>query len=980
MQTATSVLWMPSMRAEMRLGLVFLGFFLVTQIAGAGGPRFVAGSTYFDTSHQGQPVLWSAGNVTYFTDLGDLSASVKNATGVTTVAAAAAVWNTVPTAAVSITRGGSLAEDVSGSNVTATSNGVSLPSDVQRIATSFPLGIIFDADGAVIDALFGTGASDPDDCIDSGAMSIVDNFATNGTIAHALILINGRCTGTPAQLEQIEFQLIRAFGRVLGLSWSQANDAVLSPIVNPSLQQLEGWPLMRPLDLNCNQLSTQCVPNPLQLRADDTAALSRLYPVTTVNQVFFPAKQLTQPRTISIHGSVFFRRGQGMQGVNVVARPITPGVLQPDDRYPVSAVSGFLYSGNHGNPVTGSSDLAGEALSDFGSGDPLLEGFYDLSGIPLPPGEKLADFRLSLEPINPLYTGSLLVGPYTDGAPSPSGTLPIATIQNLSAGMAVEQDFVIADSAGDLQAGSGGAFTAPAAMAASGEWQGRIPTPGQTAWFALPVLAGRHFTLESQALDDAGNPTEDKFRPVIGAWDASAMEGSPAANTSTAPFNGAAPGVTGLGVDAIANGELLLAFADQRGDGRPDYAYQGRLLYAETVMPQRLPLAGGTIRIVGCGFRPGMVVSIGPQVFASVTSITPTLIQAIAPATASASGSLDLVVYDAVTNGSAVIAAGISYGAASGDTLSITTALPAAGSVGAANPLIVRVFGPDQVTPIAGVPVSFSILQGAASFEGCDSSTCSSTTTSDGYATALVVPGAVGLIKVRASLTNGASLSSEVTGADALAILPVNASIFIAEGAALSWMAQIQIIANHTPLAGTSVTWSGQPGLNVQSGFSSTNALGIASFIFSLGPWAEGVSAPITACITGTISCASILVFVAHPETETLLAIAGEDQQVKTGGNPGAVIIRLVAPNGQPIVGGTIRFVDSVRSWSPSCTRHISCIAGRLISTFSQTIVSDDNGLASFVPSAPTEATYLLTGQAEAGTTAVLPFRISASP
>ena len=80
-------------------------------------------------------------------------------------------------------------------------------------------------------------------------MNVVDQLAASGTIVHALILIDGRCTGSAPQLEQIQFQLIRAFGRVLGLAWSQANDTVLSEDGTPSYQQLQGWPLMRPIDL-----------------------------------------------------------------------------------------------------------------------------------------------------------------------------------------------------------------------------------------------------------------------------------------------------------------------------------------------------------------------------------------------------------------------------------------------------------------------------------------------------------------------------------------------------------------------------------------------------------------------------------------------------------------------------------------------------------------------------------------------------------
>ena len=36
-------------------------------------------------------------------------------------------------------------------------------------------------------------------------------------------------------------------------------------------------------------------------------------------------------------------------------------------------------------------------------------------------------------------------------------------------------------------------------------------------------------------------------------------------------------------------GGVRLGIADMRGDGRPDYAYMGWVLYADTVSPARLP-------------------------------------------------------------------------------------------------------------------------------------------------------------------------------------------------------------------------------------------------------------------------------------------------------------------------------------------------------------------------------------------------------
>jgi len=74
---------------------------------------------------------------------------------------AAALWSAVPTAGVLLTDAGPLNEDVSGSSVIAGNQVFAAPSDVTPSAASYPLAVIYDADGSVTDRLFGLGTSDP---------------------------------------------------------------------------------------------------------------------------------------------------------------------------------------------------------------------------------------------------------------------------------------------------------------------------------------------------------------------------------------------------------------------------------------------------------------------------------------------------------------------------------------------------------------------------------------------------------------------------------------------------------------------------------------------------------------------------------------------------------------------------------------------------------------------------------------------------
>ena len=84
------------------------------------------------------------------------------------VDAAAALWSAVPTAGVTLTDSGSLNEDVNGANILAGKQLIAQPSDVTPSATSYPVGVIYDADGSVSNALFGASASDPASCENDG--------------------------------------------------------------------------------------------------------------------------------------------------------------------------------------------------------------------------------------------------------------------------------------------------------------------------------------------------------------------------------------------------------------------------------------------------------------------------------------------------------------------------------------------------------------------------------------------------------------------------------------------------------------------------------------------------------------------------------------------------------------------------------------------------------------------------------------------
>ena len=128
----------------------------------ASGPKWIAGTSYFDPAVVGQPIHWEYGAVNYYVDRGPLNAQITNQQATAMVDSAAALWNSVSTAGLLLENSGSLSEDVNSGNVmpgTALFGNPTFaaPSDVAPSATNSPLAVIYDSDGYVIDSLLGDG-------------------------------------------------------------------------------------------------------------------------------------------------------------------------------------------------------------------------------------------------------------------------------------------------------------------------------------------------------------------------------------------------------------------------------------------------------------------------------------------------------------------------------------------------------------------------------------------------------------------------------------------------------------------------------------------------------------------------------------------------------------------------------------------------------------------------------------------------------
>jgi len=623
--------------------------------AWAGGPRFVSGTA------NGTPAIIEAfytSQPMYFTDAGALAATVSHAQADAMVSAAASVWN-VSTSSLTLSQGGVLAEHVSSANAYFDGSAVQFPLDV--MATNYlrvPIAVIYDTDGSVTDLLLGDGASDPSGCRLHGVTDSVDAFGATGTIEHALIVLNGRCvTSAPQSLMQMQYQTMRAFGRVLGLAWSQVNDNVFTGSPTPTAGQMAHWPVMHPIDVICGPYTYQCMQNPFTLRPDDLSSLALLYPVTAANAT--TGKVLSNTNGIAIQGWTSFPNGQGMELLNMTVTRAPGDAYGYESWESVSGVSGVMFQQNAGNPVSGTETAA----ENVGAPSGIFEGEYEMGMVPV--DAPYTGLLIRPEAINPLYTGEYAVGPYQRVPESVAGSPGSAVSPFSQAGPQEDFWITMTDEPSGCNPGSDGTESSPVAVDASGWWTGLLCGTGHASWESLTLKAGRTWTLETTALDENGNATTEKAQPVLGVWNASDPTGTrPTVAGQGFAMNAMAMGVTQLRMPAAgSDGTYRFVVADQFGAGRPDFAYRGRLLSVDSVSPVTVPLNGGQITIAGMGFRTGNQVLVNGAV-AQVVSWTATQIVANVPtqrAAGAGSTAVDVEVRDASTGAVSDVAGALSY-------------------------------------------------------------------------------------------------------------------------------------------------------------------------------------------------------------------------------------------------------------------------------------------------------------------------------
>ena len=920
----------------------------VSPLAWAGGPRFVTG-TAFAGAAAGQVMSFYTPTPLYYTDPGELNASVTHAQADAMVAAAAGVWN-VTTSSLTLAQGGTLAEHVSDANSYFSGTGVVFPADL--LPSNYlakPIAVVYDTDGSVTDLLLGSGASDPSACRHNAVTESVDGFGQTGTIEHAVIVLNGRCVGSaPEQLLQMQYQLERVFGRVVGLTWAQVNDNVFTGVSPVTVGQETNWPIMHPIDVICGPYTYQCMQSPFTLRPDDISTLAWLYPVTTANAA--TGKVVSTTNGLTMQNYLYFPTGQGMESVNMAVQ-WGLAAFYLDSYQTVAGVSGFGYQRNIGNPVTGRTEAAADNQGGY------IEYESIVGRLPL----NFSSGRINVlnvvpENINPLYSGEYAIGIYEGTPTAMSGTVATGGGYITQGTTYWALGMVAVTPASTCSPGNDGVETAPVAADPSGWWTGLICSRAHVSWWSATVKAGRTWTFEATAIDETGTPTERKLRPVIGVWKSTdATGGLPTVAATPSAMNATSIGTTQLSVAAATQTtKMRIAIADLLGFGRPDFGYKARILYADSLAPSIVGSGGGQITITGTGFRTGNQVTVN-GVPGTVVSWSSTSIVADVPTMAAAGmtvGSLaDVAVIDPSTGGSTVMSGVLSYSSAP-DLIKLVSA-PAAIETGVIAPInfAARVYASDGLAPVPGASVEFAVSGNALLGVCGDATSCAVSTDATGLATTNVSGTAVGSAVLTATETSGgATLSVTEQDTDPVrAVTAVALSHYLASGEAVSWNVSVAATQDGAPAVGAPVSWSVTGGVSLAALQSSTDITGKASVAVQTNGMDGGTQAVVTGC-AWTKFCASTTAYGVAPPLWAVAVSSGAGQSVKSTAKLGPVTLLVTDGAGHPLQGAPVKTYQTVDAWEGPCQVQGPCPAAPVLASGTTTAASDANGLVTVMP------------------------------
>jgi hypothetical protein len=378
------------------------------------------------------------------------------------------------------------------------------------------------------------------------------------------------------------------------------------------------------------------------------------------------------------------------------------------------------------------------------------------------------------------------------------------------------------------------------------------------------------------------------------------------------------------------------------------------------VSPARVPVNGGAIILKGIGFAPGLTVSVGNT---GAPLLSTSAGQMLAAASAQSDGTQTISINDPVSGAFSIMTNAITFGAAATDQIVLLPGVhpPTPVETQATNPVMVRVFASDGVTPVNGATVGWTTTNGAILSACGGASACSAISDESGMATTWVTPGAIGNAVITATLAPGVynpdkSVSTALTATSSATDIGVTTPyLWIASGASLSVPLTARVVGLGSPKSGVTVNFAVMQGTGSLSAASAvTDSSGYATVGLTLTNFSSAVQ--VSACVSpGNNPCQTIFGNPVAASLVSLQAVGGGGQLV-TGLGLQPMLVRVIdfstPPNG--VLGETVLFQATVlRPVENDLTQITSELSATpiILSESQFSVQSDVNGLATFVPS-----------------------------
>ncbi len=533
-----------------------------------------------------------------------------------------------------------------------------------------------------------------------------------------------------------------------------------------------------------------------------------------------------------------------------------------------------------------------------------------------------------------------------------------------------------------LQWYSPNSYARPVQVPGSGIWQGTLSN-GSADFFKFSAQANRTLSVIVDAQDESGSAALGKALPVIGLWGLANPGQTPAEAYTPYPLNTINVAQTRLDAQVLQTTPLRLGIADYRGDGRPDFVYNAKLLYGDSLSPARAGVAGYEPQtLIGFGLQPNTSVKAASQAL-PVLAVAATQILVNSPP--APDGLYDIQLNDAKSGGSSLMMGALTIGAGPNDVIKLISgggsATPVGGQVN--TPFAVQALAPDRQTPVAGASIQFSSSP-AVGFSICNgAASCTVLSDQSGIASTSVTVLSAGVTTVTAKLApvsypRAQQVQATILGtSSSLDISLVSPSVWVLQGASVAIPITARVLSNGTPVNAAVVNYQITAGTGTLALSSAqTDSVGYATSNLQLN--ALSTTTQVSVCVgPNNNPCATFRAFAVQLSSLQLQAVSGTLQILPTGQNFQPIVVRVLDSSSppHPVQAASVLFQSFVGRvpgnqpivWAGEA-EILQPTMPIILASSQASVASDVNGMASFpVSTAGFSGNVAVAGSATAG-------------